>query len=303
MAGKGDVLGRGMDALLPDTDQDGEEKLFMCDVDKISPNPNQPRSYFDPDKLSELADSIREKGVLQPLLVARDGSRYTLIAGERRLRAAKMAELETVPVMLVDEAAGSESLELALIENIQRHDLNPIEEALAYTRLLEEFHCTQEEVAKKVGRQRSTVANVLRLLQLPKSVQDDVVQGMISEGHARVLLRFKDDPDRLLEIRNRIVEEALSVRETEQLCAKPAAAEKGPAPERRAPSRPVGELSPEYCASVGIRLGNWLQTRVRVTQQGDRGKLEIEYSSRDDLDRLLALLSQCGPDGDGGGNG
>ncbi len=184
------VLGRGVGALLPEDAAETEEKFFLCDIDKISANPHQPRSYFDEDKLQQLADSIREKGIIQPLLVTRGkGNRYTLVAGERRLRAASLAGLDEVPVVLMEETGANESLELALIENIQRHDLNPIEEAAAYARLMDEFQLTQEEVARKVGRQRSTVTNVLRLLALPSALQEDVARGRLTEGHARVLLR------------------------------------------------------------------------------------------------------------------
>ncbi|ADW16196.1 parB-like partition protein [Desulfobulbus propionicus DSM 2032] len=285
-------LGRGVGALLPEDDLVAEDKYFMCDIDKISPNPNQPRSHFDADKLQQLADSIREKGVIQPLLVVRGGgNRYTLVAGERRLRAAKLAGRDEVPVVVMDEASDNESLELALIENIQRHDLNPIEEAMAYARLMEEFHLTQEEVAKKVGRQRSTITNVLRLLQLPQPLQDDVVQGVISEGHARVLLRVKDQPEQLRQIRDRIVNEELSVRAAERLCGKksqaPATDKTG---EATAPKPPAEELPPAYCAAVVNQLTNQLHTKVRIVQQGKRGKLEIEYYSSDDLDRLTSLL-------------
>lgn len=287
------VLGRGVGALLPEDSLDGEDKFFMCDIDKISPNPHQPRSHFDADKLQQLADSIREKGVIQPLLVIKgSGNRYTLIAGERRLRAAKLAGCDEVPVVVMDETSDTESLELALIENIQRHDLNPIEEALAYSRLMEEFHLTQEEVAKKVGRQRSTITNVLRLLQLPQALQDDVVQGTISEGHARVLLRIKDQPEQLRQIRDRIVNEELSVRAAERLCAKKPPAPTPKASEATTPVQPVEELSPSYCATLVNQLTNQLHTKVRIVQQGTRGRLELEYYSSDDLDRLISLLSR-----------
>lgn len=188
------VLGRGVAALLSNADEaEREDRYFLCDIDKIQANPNQPRVFFDAEKLQELAASIREKGVIQPLLVTRGpGNQYTLIAGERRLRAAKLAELEEVPVILLDRAGQDESLELALIENIQRQDLNPIEEAQAYARLMEDFQLTQEEVGRKVGRQRSTIANALRLLALPSAIQQDVAMGALSEGHARVLLRVKE---------------------------------------------------------------------------------------------------------------
>lgn len=285
------VLGRGVGALLPEDSLDAVDRFFMCDIEKISANPNQPRSHFDVDKLQQLADSIREKGVIQPLLVTRSNdNRYVLIAGERRLRAAKLAGREEVPVVVMDKGSDNESLELALIENIQRHDLNPIEEAMAYGRLMEEFHLTQEEVAKKVGRQRSTITNVLRLLQLPKHVQDDVVQGVISEGHARVLLRIKDAPEQLREIRDRIVNEELSVRAAERLCTKKPQTSASKASEPASPA-PVEELPKSYCAALINQLSNQLHTKVRIVQQGRRGKLEIEYYSSDDLDRLVSLLS------------
>ncbi|MBP7516209.1 MAG: ParB/RepB/Spo0J family partition protein [Desulfobulbus sp.] len=285
------VLGRGVGALLPEDAAETEEKFFLCDIDKISANPHQPRSYFDEDKLQQLADSIREKGIIQPLLVTRGkGNRYTLVAGERRLRAASLAGLDEVPVVLMEETGANESLELALIENIQRHDLNPIEEAAAYARLMDEFQLTQEEVARKVGRQRSTVTNVLRLLALPSALQEDVARGRLTEGHARVLLRLKDQPERLQEVRDRIVNEELSVRAVERLCRqKPA----GQAPARReAPSAAQSEeLPPTYCAAVVNQLTNHLNAKVRLVQQGQRGRLEIEYYSSDDLDRLIGLLS------------
>ena len=285
------VLGRGVGALLPEDAAETEEKFFLCDIDKISANPHQPRSYFDEDKLQQLADSIREKGIIQPLLVTRGkGNRYTLVAGERRLRAASLAGLDEVPVVLMEETGANESLELALIENIQRHDLNPIEEAAAYARLMDEFQLTQEEVARKVGRQRSTVTNVLRLLALPPALQEDVARGRLTEGHARVLLRLKDQPERLQEVRDRIVNEELSVRAVERLCRqKPA----GQAPARReAPSAAQSEeLPPTYCAAVVNQLTNHLNAKVRLVQQGQRGRLEIEYYSSDDLDRLIGLLS------------
>ena len=165
------VLGRGVGALLPEEGNEEAQRYFYCDIEKISPNPNQPRSYFDEEKLRQLADSIREKGIIQPLLITKGkGHFYNLIAGERRLRAAKMANLEEVPVVLMEESSDNDNLELALIENIQRHDLNPIEEANAYSRLINEFDLTQDEVAKKVGKQRSTITNVLRLLALPLSL-------------------------------------------------------------------------------------------------------------------------------------
>lgn len=286
------VLGRGVGALLPDNlSGSGDDTFFYCDIDKIEPNPHQPRKHFDEDKLQRLAVSIAEKGVIQPLLVSRaKGNRYRLIAGERRLRAAKLSGLEEVPVVVMESDSEGKTFELALIENIQRHDLNPIEEAMAYSRLIQDFELTQEQVAKKVGRKRSTITNTLRLLNLPDYLQDDVANGIISEGHARVLLRVKDDDHRVQEIRGRVIREGLSVRETERLCRQPrVTAKAGPA---RTVKNSAGELPDSYCRSMSNQLINHLNTKVRIIQNGKRGKLEIEYYSSDDLDRLVTILTR-----------
>jgi len=284
------VLGRGVGALLPDDlGESGEEKFFYCDIDKIEPNPDQPRKHFDEDKLQMLAESIAEKGVIQPLLVTRGkGNRFNLIAGERRLRAARMAGQEEVPVVVMESDSEGKNLELALIENIQRHDLNPIEEAMAYSRLINDFDLTQEMVAKKVGKQRSTITNVLRLLNLPDYLQDDVAAGIISEGHARVLLRIKDSDQLLQEVRGRIIREELSVRETERICRQQKAVKTEPKPRE---TKKTGDLPASYCRALTTQLTNHLNTRVRILQSGKRGKLEIEYYSSDDLDRLVTLLT------------
>ncbi|NOX80607.1 MAG: ParB/RepB/Spo0J family partition protein [Deltaproteobacteria bacterium] len=290
MSGKS-VLGRGVEALLSgDLASVEEGRFFLCDIDKIEPNKDQPRKHFDEDLLQKLADSIAEKGVIQPLLVTRGkGNRYNLIAGERRLRAARMAGLDEVPVVLTDSNGKGESLELALIENLQRHDLNPIEEAMAYSRLISDFGLTQEGVARKVGRKRSTVTNILRLLGLPDYLQDDVINGIISEGHARVLLRLKDDAQKIQEIRGRIIREDLSVRATERLCRR---AREKPEPSPQRPGKNRGnELPASYCRSLVNQLTNRMNTGIRIIQNGERGKLEIEYYSSDDLDRLVNLLA------------
>jgi len=286
------VLGRGVEALLPhDLDSAEEDRFFFCDIDKIEPNPNQPRKHFDKDKLQCLAESIAEKGVIQPLLVTRaKRNRYSLIAGERRLRAARMAGQDEVPVVVMDSDSEGKNLELALIENIQRHDLNPIEEANAYSRLINDFDLTQEKVAKKVGRKRSTITNTLRLLHLPDYLQDDVTSGIISEGHARVLLRLKDDDRMMQEIRGRIIREELSVRETERICRQSKSSTGGSRKILR--KKRGGELPVSYCRALTTQLINHLNTKVRILQNGKRGKLEIEYYSSDDLDRLVTLLTE-----------
>lgn len=291
MSGKS-VLGRGVEALLSgDLASVEEGRFFLCDIDKIEPNKDQPRKHFDEDRLQKLAESIAEKGVIQPLLVSRGkGNRYNLIAGERRLRAARMAGLDEVPVVLTDSNGKGESLELALIENLQRHDLNPIEEAVAYSRLINDFGLTQEGVARKVGRKRSTVTNILRLLGLPDYLQDDVISGLISEGHARVLLRLKDDAQKIQEIRGRIIREDLSVRATERLCRRPRE-KPGALPPQRSGKNRENELPASYCRSLINQLANRMNTGIRIIQNGERGKLEIEYYSSDDLNRLVNLLT------------
>lgn len=279
------ALGRGVNALLADAG--GDPRYFLCDMERIAANPQQPRRHFDETALEELASSIRENGILQPLLVSSAAGGFTLIAGERRLRAARIAGLKQVPVLLWDDAREDERFKLALIENIQRQDLNPIEEAQAYGRLIRDFGLTQEEAAQRVGKHRATVANVLRLLQLPDSIQEDIGGGRMSEGHARVLLRIKDEPERLSEIRDRIVDEGITVRETERLCVT-----KKPRVERKARrSAAAAEAIPgDYCKALANQLANRLHTQVRIVQQGGRGRLEIEYFSADDLERLVAVL-------------
>ncbi|MCI5138076.1 MAG: ParB/RepB/Spo0J family partition protein, partial [Candidatus Electrothrix sp. AR1] len=243
------VLGRGVSALLPDDmSLDEESRFFLCDIDKIETNPHQPRSNFDEEKLKQLAESIRERGIIQPLLVSSNGgNRYQLIAGERRLRAARLIGEEEVPVVIMETGSDNETLELALIENIQRQDLNPIEEAIAYSRLIEEFRLTQEEVAHKVGRKRSTVTNTLRLLKLPVPLQNDVASALISEGHARVLLRLKDNPLHMQEIRDRILKEDLSVRQTEKLCRQAVQKKQHPPVEKK---KKQDGLPLAYCQSL-----------------------------------------------------
>ncbi|HHB75620.1 MAG TPA: ParB/RepB/Spo0J family partition protein, partial [Desulfobulbus sp.] len=218
-------------------------------------------------------------------------NRYHLIAGERRLRAAKMAQKDEVPVVVMDATSTNERLELALIENIQRHDLNAIEEAVAYARLIEEFNLTQEEVADKVGKKRSTITNTLRLLKLPKPIREDVIEQRMTEGHARVLLRLHGDPEAMLDIRDRIVSDKLSVRQTEQLCK--AGRRKIP-PRTKQPDagNKRSDLPDSYCKAITNQLTNFLNTKVRIQQNGGRGRLEIDYYSVDDLDRLVNLLTR-----------
>ncbi len=283
------ALGKGLDALLPSGSSDGRE-YFLCPIDFIEANPEQPRKDINDTALAQLSASILEKGVLLPLVVCAHGAegRYQIIAGERRWRAAKMAGLDEVPV-LVKDVSPLDRLELALIENIQRQDLNPLEEAEAYLRLVKEFNLTQEEVAKRVGKERSTVANALRINQLPDYAKEDLVRGVLSMGHARVLLSVSDETA-MREVRNEIVEQGLSVRQAEALAQKHkkiAATNNGA---KKQPRKSANELPESYCKSLANGLINYLDTKARIIQSGTRGKLEIEYYSHDDLERVLALI-------------
>ncbi|MEK9151247.1 MAG: ParB/RepB/Spo0J family partition protein [Patescibacteria group bacterium] len=249
-------------------------------LEKIVPNPHQPRLHFDETKLDELAQSIREHGILQPLVVSRVGDNYEIIAGERRFQAAKRLGLETVPVV-VRSATEQEKLELAIIENIQRHNLNPIEEAKAYLRLLDEFAMQQEAVAKKMGKSRSAVANTLRLLHLPIEIQRAVAEGKISEGHAKALLAI-ENPEKQRAVFELIIKEELTVRETEvkvrSVSVKPH-------------TRSTAALHPDILARTE-RLTQILGTKVKIAPSGKGGKVVIEYYAPEDLDSLLRRLEE-----------
>ena len=286
LAKKTTGLGQGVGLLFGDNE---EEKFFQCDIEKIVPNKYQPRIHFDDTNLQELADSIKEKGVIQPLIVtpATAEGNHELIAGERRLRASKLAGLSQVPVVLMDVEEEDSLLELALIENVQRTDLNPIEEAEAYNNLIQKFGYTQEEAAKRVGKNRSTVTNMLRLLNLPDYIKKDLVEGLLSEGHARSLLRLLNDPSTLRELRNQIIKKGLSVRQTEKLVKKSLANTPRSQPTNR---RNEPEIPSSYCKSLVTQLTNRLSSKVAIHQSGSRGKVEIEYYSLDDLERLITLI-------------
>ncbi len=257
----------------------------LLDIDLIAPNPEQPRTHFDPEQLRELADSIKEHGIIQPLIVTRDPEGgYRLIAGERRLQAARLAGLEAVPVV-VREAADEELLELALIENIQRADLNPVEEAMAYRRLVEEYGLTQEEVARRVGKSRATVANALRLLQLEAEIRRSLVSGEITEGHARALLGLPEGRSRVNAWRE-VVRRQMSVRDTEsyvrrQLADSPATAAKPAAQTARRDAA---------LADIEARLRRALSTRVRIEPQKKGARIIIECYSAEEFENVVATL-------------
>jgi len=249
----------------------------MCGIEEIHPSPFQPRKTFLDEALQELVDSIKEKGILQPLMVRRKGEGYELIAGERRWRAAQKAGLKEVPI-LVKDVPDSEMLELSLIENIQREDLNPIEEAEAYKRLMEQFHLTQEEISKKVGKDRTTVTNTVRLLKLPAEIKQSLAEGKISMGHARAFLGLEGiDKQKLL--LKRLLAGGLSVRQTESLVKR-----------FRTHNSPVSRKTNPEWSGLMEELQRILGTKVRIVGKRKRGKIEIEFYSLDELDRILEFL-------------
>lgn len=277
-----------MSALLSDTSAATPSEDFIeIDIDLIDPSPAQPRTHFDEGRLAELAQSIRSNGIVQPLLVRRRGMRYQLVAGERRWRAAQRAELARVPAVVRD-IPDDKLLELALIENIQRQELNAIEEAHAYKRLIETLGLTQEMVAQRVGRDRSFVTNYLRLLRLPQDIQSLVEEEKISMGHARALLGV-DDADIQRRVARNIVEQSLSVRETERAIKRIIA---GVSPVA-ATMREVAKTDDANVRSAESKLRRRFGTQVRITpsQKGEGGKIEIEYYNDGDLDRLYQLLT------------
>lgn len=275
-------LGKGLGALIPGIDATREAPNVRVEVDQIALNPLQPRRSFDEAKIDELAASVRDQGIIQPLLVRRVGDGYELIAGERRLRAAVKAGLKEVPVV-VREASNSEALQLALIENLQREDLNPIEEAAAYQRLQKEFDLSQDEIAQRVGRSRPAVANSVRLLLLPREVQQEVAGGKLPAGQARALLGLESAALMLAAAREVITQE-LSTRETERLVRRLKSGRR-----RR---RELSNADPDL-RSLSESLQRVLGTKVRLLHQArsGRGKIVIEYYSSADLERLLRLMS------------
>jgi ParB family chromosome partitioning protein len=283
MATKRMALGKGLGALIPEIEPGDSKTLFYCGIEEVIPNRSQPRKHFDEAKLQELADSIREKGILEPLIVRKIDQGYELIVGERRWRAAQRAGLREVPV-IVKEVSEQEVLEISLIENIQRDDLNPIEEAEAYNRLAEEFNLSQADLAEKIGKDRTTVANTLRLLKLPSEIRDHLIQGHITSGHARAILSLESE-DKQEELCALIIKKGLSVREVEVLSKRWAGKHRKGA----ALSSKRSDLESQFNAlqdSLRKRLG----TKVLILQKGKRGKIEIEYYSSEDLERIVETL-------------
>jgi ParB family chromosome partitioning protein len=279
------ALGRGLAALIPDIESDAgggaSHDFFECDTDLIRPNRYQPRLRFEETELGELADSIRSQGVIQPLLVRRDGTGFELVTGERRLRAARLAGLTRVPVVL-KEFSDRQMLEISIVENIQREDFNPMEEAEAYHRLISEFQLTQEQAAGRVGKSRSAVANILRLRQLPQPIKDRILDGSLSMGHARALLSADTSAQQQAACQA-VIARRLSVRETEALVRRLKAS-------KSAARRTAADTEAHYIQGLADELSQRFGTRVQIRRQGKKGRVEIEFYSDEDLDRLLQLL-------------
>ncbi len=290
-------LGKGLDSMIPnligDTTESKESKApaavkeqgpeTYVKITKVEPNREQPRKFFDEDALQELADSIKQFGLIQPILVQDRKTYYEIIAGERRWRAAKLAGLKEVPV-IIKNYTEQEIVEISLIENIQREDLNPIEEAQAYKRLLTEFNLKQDEVAERVSKSRAAVTNSIRLLKLNEKVQQMVIDDMISTGHARALLAV-EDPEEQYTLAQKIFDEKLSVRETEKLVKN---LHKAPKPKKMDDKA----LQAIY-QDIEEKLKQNLSTKVAISSKGNgAGKIEIEFYSHDDLDRLLEILNK-----------
>ncbi|HXI11460.1 MAG TPA: ParB/RepB/Spo0J family partition protein [Thermoanaerobaculia bacterium] len=275
---KKNVLGRGLGALIPQKIESAPGSLEVA-VDQITPNPHQPRSSFEDAALEELAESVRVHGIMQPLIVSKSGKGYRLIAGERRFRAAQKAGLKTVPVVIRELVSSSDALELALIENIQREDLNPMEEAMAYGQLHGEFGMTQEEISKRVGKERSTVANVLRLLKLPDRVRALVATGELSMGHARALLAV-EPPSKQQKLADQVVQRGLSVRQTEALTS--AGAKK---------QKKTGATGDVFTREAEEKLTRHLRARVEILRRRRGGKVIVHFSGEDELMRIFDELS------------
>lgn len=280
------ALGKGLSALIPakeKTKSSSSKEILELDIKDISPNKYQPRRIFGDNALNDLVSSIKEKGVIQPVIVRQTSNNgYELIVGERRWRASQMAGLTSIPVIIKD-VAPVESLEIALIENIQREDLNPLETAEAFQRLINDFNLTHDEMSKKVGKDRATVSNYLRILKLPDAIKNWIAEGALTIGHAKALLQIENQRQQLL-IAGKVIDNGLSVRETEALC------KKGPA--SSASPQKVNSPKDPQIASLEEKLMHSLGTRVHLKHKSNKkgGRIEIEYYSLEELDRLLDAL-------------
>jgi ParB family chromosome partitioning protein len=276
------ALGRGISALIPEKETQKEEKILFLNTEQIRPNPHQPREDFGEQTLQELIQSIKEKGIIQPVLVRRKADAYELIAGERRWRAACQLNLAQIPA-IVKEVEDEESLELALIENVQREDLNPVEEARAYQFLINKFQMTQEKLAQIVGKSRVSITNTLRLLKLPQEIQKEIKRGRISFAHGRLLLEIDDVNEQRL-MGQQILSNSLSVRELENLIRK--------YKHTRLRHKKKVRRPPSYIVFIQEELQHILGTKVQINQGRKRGFIQIEFYSQQDLERILEILKK-----------
>lgn len=274
-------LGKGLGALIPESEEPDKNSIIEIKITDIEANEMQPRKSFDDETLADLSESIKEHGVVQPIIVRKLGNSYQIIAGERRWRAARMAGKRTIPA-IVKECSNLEVMELALIENLQREDLNSIEEAQAYKSLIEEYNMTQEEISKKIGKSRPAIANSLRLLQLPQEIKNMIEEGKVTQGHARALLAIGSEKKQL-EMAEKIINQQLNVRQIEKLVKE--------TKHQKKKEKPLNNFQIEI-NQLEERLKAVLGTKVTIQHKNNKGKIEIEYYSNEDLDRILELLEK-----------
>jgi ParB family transcriptional regulator, chromosome partitioning protein len=273
-------LGKGLGALIPEEDTNLENNAVMkIEMNLIKANENQPRKNFDEEKIEQLAESIKEHGIVQPIVLKKEGNTYTIVAGERRWRASKSIGLKEIPAVVM-ELTDKQVLEISLIENIQREDLNPIEEAIAYKKLIDEFNLTQEVLSKRIGKSRTAVTNCLRLLNLDERVQDYLIDGVISEGHGRTLLAVPDKDTQYM-LAQKVIDEGLNVRDTEKFIKSLGKEKK----EKNSKSK-----DNIYFVDIKDKLQDYFGTKVSLINKKNKGKIEIEYYSEDDLQRILDIL-------------
>ena len=277
MAAKRKALGKGLSALIPENlEKEDYERIHEIDIDLISPNPNQPRKLFEQDKLDELTESIKKYGIIQPVILRKEGELYTIIAGERRWRACKNANIKTIPA-IVRDIENRNASEIALIENIQREDLNPIDEANAYEFIMERYGITQEQVSNIVGKSRVYVTNIMRLNNLDEYVKDKIIKNLITAGHGRAILSLEKEKQRT--VTDIIIRDGLSVRDVEKLVR----SFKKP--------RPRAKLAKDkYIVYLEEMLTDRFSAKVNIKSNKNKGKIEIEYTDSDDLNRILELL-------------
>ena len=278
-------LGKGLGALISENEEEtNENSKLLIPLNKIKSNAEQPRKSFDNERIAELAESIKHHGIIQPLILMKENEDYVIIAGERRWRAAKMAGLKEVPAIIMDNKK-KEVLEVSLIENIQRQDLNPIEEALAYKRLIDEFKLTQEELSKRIGKSRTTITNCMRLINLDDRVKEYIIEGVLSEGHGRTLLSINDE-ELQYTIAQKVIDEGLSVRELEKLIKKVYSTDK-----KKKDNKEVNDENNIYYKDIEEKLQSHFGTKIKLSYKKDKGKIEIEYYSEEDLQRILDIIN------------